>query len=214
MKKSFAVLGLGKFGESIATELTNAGCEVLAIDTNKERVQDISDIVTYAVTADVCDTETMKTLGISNMDAVIVAITNNLNASIMATIFSKEAGVPYVIAKSSDDIHTKILEKVGADKVIIPEHETGVRIARRLISGNVLDFFELSQSIRMVEINIKPDWIGKSLRSLNLRQKYRINVIATRQNGEINLNPSPDEPLAGEMTMLVAIDKKDLDKLL
>lgn len=214
MKKSFAVLGLGKFGESIATELTNAGCEVLAIDTNKERVQDISDIVTYAVTADVCDTETMKTLGISNMDAVIVAITNNLNASIMATIFSKEAGVPYVIAKSSDDIHTKILEKVGADKVIIPEHEAGVRIARRLISGNVLDFFELSQSIRMVEINIKPDWIGKSLRSLNLREKYRINVIATRQNGEINLNPNPDEPLAGEMTMLVAIDKKDLGKLL
>lgn len=214
MKKSFAVLGLGKFGESIAMELTNAGCEVLAIDTNKERVQDISDIVTYAVTADVCDTETMKTLGISNMDAVIVAITNNLNASIMATIFSKEAGVPYVIAKSSDDIHTKILEKVGADKVIIPEHEAGVRIARRLISGNVLDFFELSQSIRMVEIHIKPDWIGKSLRSLNLREKYRINVIATRQNGEINLNPSPDEPLAGEMTMLVAVDKKDLDKLL
>lgn len=213
MKKSFAVLGLGKFGESIAKELTAAGCEVLAVDINKEQVQDISDIVTYAVTADVCDTETMKTLGISNMDAVIVAITNNLNASILATIFAKEAGVPYVIAKSSDDIHTKILEKVGADKVIIPERESGVRIARRLMSGNVLDFFELSQRIRMVEISIKPEWIGKSLRSLNLRQKHKINVIAIRQNDEIILNPDPDEPLSDDITMLVTVDKKDLDRL-
>lgn len=213
MKKSFAVLGLGKFGESVAIELTNSGCEVLAVDINKERVQDISDTVTYAVTADVCDTETMKTLGISNMDAVIVAITKNLNASIMATIFAKEAGVPHVIAKSSDEIHTKILEKVGADQTIIPEHESGIRIARRLVSGNVLDFFELSQRIRMVEINVKPNWIGKSLRALNLRQKRNINVIAIRQNDEINLTFDPDEPLADNITLLVAVDKKDLDQL-
>ncbi|MDO4165774.1 MAG: TrkA family potassium uptake protein [Eubacteriales bacterium] len=213
MKKSFAVLGLGKFGESIAKELTDAGCEVLAVDTNRERVQNLSDIVTYAVTADVCDTETMRSLGISNMDAVVVAITNNLNASILATIFAKEAGVPYVIAKSNDEIHTKVLEKVGADKVIIPEHESGVRIAHRLVSGNVLDFFELSQRIRMVEISIKPEWIGKSLRNLDLRQKHKINIIAIRQKGEIILNPDPDEELAEDITMLVIVDKEDLHRL-
>ncbi len=213
MKKSIAVLGLGKFGESIARELIEAGCEVLVVDMNKERVQNISDIATYAVTADVCDAETMKTLGISNMDAVVVAITHNLNASILATILAKESGVPYVIAKSCDDTHTKILEKVGADKIIIPEHESGIRIARHLVSSNVLDFFELSQRIRLVEINIKPQWLGVSLRKLNLRQKHQINVIAIRQGEDIILNPNPDQPLEKNMTLLIIADKRDLKKL-
>ncbi len=214
MKKSIAILGLGKFGESVARELIEAGCEVLVVDKDKERVQNISDIVTYAVTADVCDAETMKTLGISNMDAVVVAITHNLNASILATILAKEAGVPYVIAKSCDDTHTKILEKVGADKIIIPEHESGVRIARHLISSNVRDFFELSRSIRLIEVNIKPQWVGTTLRNLNLRQKHKINIIAIRQNEEIILNPDPDQPLADNITMLIIADKRDLKKLL
>lgn len=213
MKKSIAILGLGKFGESIARELIEAGCEVLVVDNDKERVQNISAIATYAVTADVCDAETMKTLGISNMDAVVVAITHNLNASILATILAKEAGVPYVIAKSCDDTHTKILEKVGADKIIIPEHESGVRIARHLVSSNVLDFFELSRSIRLVEINIKPQWIGTTLRKLNLRQKHKINVIAIRQGEDIILNPDPDQPLPEHITLLIIVDKKDLKKL-
>ncbi len=213
MKKSVVIFGLGKFGESIARELINAGCDVLAIDVNKERVQNISDIATYAVQADVCDTETMKSLGISNMDAAVIAITGNLNASIMATIFAEEAGVPYVIAKASDEIHTKILTRVGADKTIIPEHESGVRIAHRLMAGNVLDFFELSHSIRMVEIQVKPEWVGGSLRSLDLRKKYHINVIAIRQNDEIDQSPDPDNPLFADQTMLITINKKDLEKL-
>lgn len=214
MNKSFAVFGIGKFGESVAIELSNAGCDVLAIDLDREKVHNISDQVTCAVKADVCDTESMKSLGISNMDAAIIAITGNLDASIMATIFAKEAGVPFVIAKSNDDTHTKILKKVGADKVIIPEHETGVRIARRLTTDNVLDFFELSQRIRMVEINIKPEWVGKTLRKLNLRQKHQINVIALRQNGEVNVGPDPDEALPDKITLLITVDKKDLEKLL
>ncbi len=214
MKKSIAVLGLGKFGESVARELTEAGCEVLAVDNNRERVQNISDIVTYAVTADVCNSETMKTLGISNMDAVVVAITHNLNASILATIFAKDSGVPFVIAKSTDETHTKILEKVGADKIIIPEHESGIRIARHLVSSNVLDFFELSKSIRMVEIAIKSQWIGISLRELNLRKKHNINVIAIRKNDEIIVNPDPDQPLDDNITMLIIVNEKELSKLL
>lgn len=213
MKKSFVIFGLGKFGESIAKELINADCDVMAVDINRERVQNISADVTYAVQADVCDAETMKSLGISNMDAAIVAITGNLNASILATILSKEAGVPYVIAKAHDEIHTKILKKVGADKTIIPEHESGVRMAHRLISGNVLDFFELSHNIRMVEIQVKPEWVGGSLRSLDLRRKYRINVIAIRQNDEINQAPDPDEPLFADQTMLITVNKKDLEKI-
>lgn len=213
MKKSFAIFGIGKFGESIAMELANAGCDVLAVDLDKERVHNISEYVTCAVKADVCDAETMKTLGISNMNAVIVAITGSLDASIMATIFAKEAGVPCVIAKSKDDTHTKILSKVGADTVIVPEHESGVRIARRLTTENVLDFFELSHRIRMVEINIKAEWVGKTLRTLNLRQNHNINVIAIRQNDEVNVSPDPDQVLPPNITMLITIDKRDLDKL-
>lgn len=214
MKKSFVIFGLGKFGESIARELILADCDVLAVDINKERIQNISSDVTFAVQADVCDAETMKSLCISNMDAAIIAITNNLNASILATILSKEAGVPYVIAKAKDEIHKKILLKVGADKTVIPEHESGVRIARHLISGNVIDFFELSHNIRMVEIQVKPEWVGGSLRSLDLRRKYRINVVAIRQNDEINQTPDPDDPLFADQTMLITVNKKDLEKLI
>ena len=149
MKKSFVVFGLGKFGNSVAAELSNAGADVLAIDIDKERVQALADIATCAVCADIRDNETMATLGISNMDAAIVAITNSLDASILATIFCKEAGVPLVFAKSKNDTHTKILKKVGADKIVTPEHESGIRIARHLMTGNILDFIEISKNIRM-----------------------------------------------------------------
>lgn len=213
MNKSFVVFGLGKFGKSIAMELSAAGADVLAVDTDKEKVHELSDIVTCAVKADVCDTETMKSLGISNMDAAVIAITKSLDASIMATIFAKDAGVPYIFAKSKDSTHTKILEKVGADKVIIPEHESGIRVARQLLSRNVLDFVELSESIRLVEIAIRPEWANHTLRELNLRKKENINVIAIRRNHEIMVNIDPDEVLSHDITLLVTVDKKDLEHL-
>lgn len=214
MKKSIVVFGIGKFGESVAMELANAGCDILAIDNDKERIHNIAPHVTCAVKANVCDTEALKSLGISNMDAAIVAITGSLDASIMATIFAKEAGVPYIIAKSSDETHSRILAKVGADSVTIPEHESGIRIARRLITGNVLDFFELSQRILMVELAIKPEWTGKSLRELDLRKKHKINVIALRQDNEVIANPDPDKPLPEDSTILVTVEKNTLNKLL
>lgn len=214
MKKSFVVFGLGKFGNSIATELSNAGADVLAIDLNKERVQALSDVVTYAVCADIRDSEAMSTLGISNMDAAVVAITNSIDASILATIFCKENGVPSIYAKSKDDIHTKILKKVGADKVVTPEHESGVRVARHLMTGNILDFVEISKNIRMVEIAVRPEWANHTLRELNLRQKENINVIAVRQGENLLVNISPDEVITAESTLLIIVDQKDLKKLL
>lgn len=214
MKKTIAVLGIGIFGESVAIELTKAGCEVLAVDNNREHIQSISDQVTHAVIADVCDTETMKTLGISNMDAVVIAITKDLNASILATILAKEAGVPLVVAKSADQIHTKILEKVGADKVIIPEHESGFRIAHQLLSDSIIDLFELSNNSRMLEMQTKSEWTGRSLRELNLRQKYHINVIAIRQKDHMNFHPEPDDLLEEGSSLLVVADTKDLHRFL
>lgn len=212
-KKSFAILGLGKFGQSIALELSKAGAEVLAVDVDEERVQEVAPYITYAVTADICDATAMNSLGLSNMDAVIVAITNSLDASVMATISAKEAGVPFILAKSKDEIHSKILEKVGADRVIIPEQSTGVRIARNIISGNFIDFIELSKNIRMIEIAIREEWLNHSLKELDLRKKYNINVVAVRQNGEIILTPNPDMPLTGDISLLIIADKKDLPKL-
>ena len=142
------------------------------------------------------------------MDAAVIAITQSLDASIMATIFCKDAGVPYIFAKAKDTIHTKILYKVGADKVVIPEHESGIRAARQLLTGNILDFVELSDTIRMIEITIRPEWVGQTLRELNLRQKENINVVAIRSHGEIIVNPNPDHALEADITLLIIVNQK------
>lgn len=213
MKKSYAVLGLGNFGMSIATELEKAGAEVLVVDIDEERVHDMADMVTCAVKADVCDVTSMKSLGLSNMDAVVVAITKNLDASVMGTILAKESGVNYIIAKAQNAIHAKILEKVGADKVIIPEKETGVRIARNMTCGNFVDFIELSDRARILEITMKKEWIGKTLKTLDFRKKYGINVVAIREKGEVIINVDPDGVFTEDMTLIVIADKRDVDKL-
>lgn len=213
-KKSFAVMGLGKFGRSIVMEMMRAGADVLAIDMDEEKVKRVAEYVTCAVQADVRDLEAMNALGISNMDGVVVGMTSNLDAAIMATIYAKEAGVPYILVKAQDEVHEKILKKVGADKVIIPERESGIRVARNMVSGSFIDFIELSDRVKMIELKIKPEWIGHTLRELNLRKKHALNVIAVRQDGELMVNQDPDQPLDKDVSLLVTIDKKDMPKLL
>ena len=213
-KKSFAVIGLGKFGRSIVMEMMRAGADVLAIDMDEEKVKRVADYVTCAVQADVRDVDAMESLGISNMDGVVIGMTANLDAAIMATIYAKEAGVPYVLVKVQDELHEKILKKVGADRVIIPEKESGIRVARNMVSGNFLDFIELSDRVKLIELKVKPEWVGHSLRELDLRKKHALNVIAVRQDGELMVNQDPDMPLDSNITLLVTIDKKDMRKLL
>ncbi len=213
-KKSIVIFGLGKFGQSVAIELANAGADVLAIDIQEARTHDVADLVTCAVSGDVCDPDTLDNLGISNMDAAIVAITGSVEASIMATLYAKEAGVSKIFAKAKDRTHEKILRKVGADKVIIPEHESGVRIARQVLTGNVLDFMELSKHIRMVEIKVRPEWVGNTLVELDLRRKERINIVAIREEEDFYTNIDPNLTLNEKMTLMIIIDKKDLPHLL
>jgi len=199
MKKnnSYAVIGMGRFGSAVAKELSSCGADVLAIDSNEERVRAIAEFVTCAVKADVTDAESVTALGLGNMDAVVVAVTRSMDASILATITAKENGAPYVIAKALDEMHAKILTKVGADKVIIPEKESGRRIARNLMNGNFLDFFELSDRISMVEVTVQKEWVGQNLRELDFRRKYHVNVIAYEAEGEeLIVNIPPDMPLA------------------
>lgn len=194
---SYAVIGMGRFGTAVAKELARSGADVLAIDVNEERVRAIAEYVTHAVKADITDGDTAAALGLGNMDAVIVAMTRSMDASILATISAKESGVPYVIAKAMDEMHAKILTKVGADKVIVPEKESGVRIARNLANGNFLDFYELSDHISMVEIAVKEEWIGQNLRQLDFRREYGANVIAYQATGEeLIVNIPPDMPLS------------------
>lgn len=195
-KNSYAVVGMGRFGSSVAKELSKGGADVLAIDLNEERVRLIAEHVTYAVKADITDAETVASLGLSNMDAVVVAVTRSMDASIMATIMAKENGAPYVIAKAMDEMHAKILRKVGADRVIIPEKESGIRIAKGLMNGKFLDFFELSEHISMVEIPVQEEWFGKNLRQLDFRREHSVNVIAYEEEGkEVIVNIPPDMPL-------------------
>jgi len=213
-KKSFAVLGLGKFGSGVAESLTKAGAEVLAVDNDEEIVNNIASSVTHAVRADICDVEVLRSLGVGNMDGVVIAITGSLDASVMATITAKELGVPYILAKANDALHKKILEKVGADRVIIPEKESGNRMAYQLLAKNFLDIIDLSDKVSMVELAVKAEWVGKSLRSLDLRKKAGANVVAIKHGQEVVVTMDPDTPLTEEMVLWVTAEKKNIEKLM
>lgn len=213
-KKSFAVLGLGKFGSGVAESLTKAGAEVLAVDNDEEIVNSIASSVTHAVRADICDVEVLRSLGVGNMDGVVIAITGSLDASVMATITAKELGVPYILAKANDALHKKILEKVGADRVIIPEKESGNRMAYQLLAKNFLDIIDLSDKVSMVELAVKAEWVGKSLRSLDLRKKAGANVVAIKQGEEVVVTMDPDKPLSEDMVLWVTAEKKNIEKLM
>lgn len=212
-KKEFVVFGLGRFGKSVATTLAESGCEVLVVDDNEDKIQDMADVVTYAVNANVTDVDTMETLGISNFDGAIVAIGEDLEASVMVTILAKELGIPYVLAKAQNDLHAKILKKVGADMVVFPEKETGIRIANKILLGNFFDAVELSSTFSMMDIEALSEWDGHSLRELNLRAKYKVNVIGIKKNGVLDINPDADIAVS-KNDVLVMIGKNEvLNKL-
>lgn len=212
-KKSYAVFGLGEFGRSVADELVSAGADVMAVDMDEDRVTEMAKKVTLALQLDATEMQAVESLGLSNMDGVIVAMTGCLEACIMAIMASKEAGVPFVLAKARDSIQAAIFERIGADKIVTPEHEGGVRVARNILAGNFLDFFELSKSIRMVEMTVKKEWIGKNLKNLSLRQKHKLNVVALRRNGELTTDIDPDMPFRETDSILVTIDKKYIEEL-
>ncbi|QHI73373.1 potassium channel family protein [Aminipila terrae] len=212
-KKQFVIFGLGRFGKSVATTLSDNGCDVLVIDADENSVNEMADYVTYAVKADATDTEALKSLGISNFDVAIIAMGENLEASVMATIFVKEVGVPYVLAKAQNDLQGRILKKLGADMVVYPEKETGVRIANSLLINTLFDAVELPSNYSMMELDALPEWIGKSFHELDLRARLKINVIGIKSKKQLNINPDPDEAIA-EGDVLILIGKNEvLNKL-
>lgn len=213
IKQTYAVFGLGRYGRAVAKELVENGAEVLAVDIDEELVNDASAEIPYCKCADITDEDVIRQLGISNVDTVIIAIASNLEASVMATMLCKEAGVKTVIAKCSSEMNCKILSKVGADRVVLPEKESGIRLAKNLLSFGFVDIIELSKDVSMVEINVRPEWEGKNLLELNLRRKYSINVVAIIQDNNICVNVDPEKPLEKTMKLIVIANVSKLGKL-
>lgn len=212
INKSYAVFGLGRYGKAVAEELVKNGAEVLAVDTDQEIINDAYMDLPFCKCADITEPEVIKQLGISNMDVVIIAMANNLEASVMATMLCKEAGVETVIAKCKDEMHQKILMRVGADRVVFPEYESGTRLAKNLMSSGFVDIIELSKDVSMIELSIRPEWIGKSLLQLDLRKKYSINVVAIKQNEDVWIDINPDKVLEENMTLIVVANTEKLNK--
>ena len=190
--KSYIVIGLGRFGSEAARRLCELGCEVLAMDSRNELVQQLSNDVTHAVVGDAQDKEVLRALGARNFDCAIVAIGGSLADSVLATMNLKELGVPYIVCKAHDETHRKVLLKLGADQVMIPEQEYASRLARSLSSPNVLDYIELSNEYGIIEVPAPKRWQEKSLKELNVRAKLGVNIIAVKRDGQINVSPSAD----------------------
>lgn len=213
-KKQFVVLGLGRFGLSIARTLSDNGYNVMAVDNCPEKVQLASEFVTHAVKSDVTDDLSMRALGIGNFDVVIVSIGSHLEAGVMATLIAKELGVPYILAKAQSDMQKKILEKIGADRVIFPEREMGVRIANSLMFGNFVEFMELSDEFGIAEIEPLKEWYGVTLAQSEIRAKYGINVVAIRQKGKIFTSPQADHVIQTGEILVVMAEYKQIQRLL
>lgn len=213
INKSYAVFGLGRYGIAVAKELVNNGADVLAVDIDEDIVNSAVADIPFCRCADITDPEVIKQLGISNVDVVVIAMANNLEASVMSVILCKEAGVNMVIAKCADEMQGKILCKVGADKVVYPENESGVRLAKNLLSAGMVDIIDLSEDISVIEIPVKEKWVGKTLVELDLRKKYAINIIAIRNGEDILVNVDPNVQLSKEMQLVIIINKTNINKL-
>lgn len=210
--KSYAVIGLGQFGTTLAETLAESDCDVLVIDMKEEAIQEIAEKVTYAVRADVREPGILQKLGVQNVDVAIIAISENMEASIFATIQAKDLGVPFVMAKAVNRLHGRILEKIGADEVIYPEQSMGLRVARNLMSSGFVDIFELSSQFSMAEFKIPEEWRGKSLSHLRIRERHKINIIGVKVGDEVNVELNPNEPLPSDCTVIAIGKNKDLNR--
>ncbi|MPQ42633.1 potassium channel family protein [Clostridium tarantellae] len=211
--KQFVIIGLGRFGSSVAKTLYALGNDVLAIDINEDLVQDISDSVTHAVQMDATDEGALRTLGIRNFDVAVVTIGANIQSSVMATLLVKELGVKYIIAKGNSDIHAKVLYKIGADRVILPEKDMGVRVAHNLVSSSILDYIELSPDYSIIEIETPEEWHNKTLRDLSLRSRYGINVMAIKKGHDVNISPYAEDIVEPNDIVVAIGSAEDLSKL-
>ena len=212
-KKEYAVLGLGRFGRSIALSLAQAGCEVMVADKESANVSMVVENVVHAEIGDVTNREFLESLGLSNYDGVIIGIGSNLESCVMATLLAKEVGAKFVIAKAGSDLQAKILKKIGADRIIFPEYETGIRLANQLVHGNGFDVIELSSTHSIMEVDVPEQWVGKTLKTLDIRAKYKVNIIGIKHEGELLAPPDPDMPFSDDDVLIALGENNMLDKM-
>ena len=204
--KSYIVIGMGRFGSEVAKRLCELGCEVLAVDKSSELIQPMGEVVTQAVVADATDKEVLRTLGVKDFDCAVVAIGGSLSDSVLATMNLKELGVGHIVCKAHDATHRQVLIKLGADQVVIPEQENAIRLARSLSSFNVLDYIELSEDYGIIDVPAPAQWVGRSLKELNVRAQLGVNILAVKQAGKINVSPSADYSISQGDVMVVLGD--------
>lgn len=190
--KTYVIIGLGRFGSALARQLCQLGAEVLAIDVHPALVQQVANDVTQAVVGDAEDKEVLRSLGVRNFDCAVIAIGDNLGASVLIAMNLRELGVPYIVCKAHDETHRRVLEKLGVDRVVIPEQEHAQRLGRSLFTHNVLDYIELSEDYGILEVPAPRAWLGKTLKELNVRAKLGVNIIAVANGKKTNVSPSAD----------------------
>ena len=200
--KTYAIFGLGRYGKAVALELIRHGADVIAVDINEEIVNDLSTEIPVCKCADVTDQNVLRQLGVPDMDVVIIAMARNFEASVLSIMLCKELGVKTVIAKCSNEMNYRILKRLGADKVVFPERESGVRLAKGLLHGGPLEFFDLSDDLTLTQLQVRPEWVGKTLRELDLRGKYSINIVAIRDGEALLPGVDPDAPLTASMQLI------------
>jgi len=208
MKKQVLVIGLGRFGSSLAKTLSMLGCHVMAIDSRQENVEEIADSVTQALQMDASDEQAFKQIGAGNFDVAVVSMGSDQNASVIVTLMCKEVGIPLVISKANSEIHAKILYKIGADKVVFPERDMGIRVARTLFSQSVLDMIELTDDYSIIELRAPQSWVGKSLIDLNLRVRLSLNVVALKgKDNTLRIPAGTDVISEGDIVVLIGNTK-------
>ncbi len=213
MKKQYVIIGLGRFGSSVAQTLVEQGAEVLVIDDSEEKINQAASYATHAIQMDATDEQALQSLGIRNFDVACVCI-GEVQSSIMITLLCKQQGVDLVLAKAGSELHAKVLYKMGADKVIFPERDTGVRIAHNMLSSNILDFIELSPDYGIAEFEVYEKWIGQSIMELDFRRKYGLNIVAIRHaDSTINVNPMANDTLASGDAIVVIGSEEQIGKL-
>jgi trk system potassium uptake protein TrkA len=201
-KLQFFVAGLGRFGRSVAVTLEKMGYDVMAMDSDEDAVQDLSDRLGYVVCADCSDEKNLNAIGAGNADVAVVAV-GDLSASLMTTLLLKEMGVKKIVVKALDALHGKMLQKIGADKIIYSENEMGVRVAHNLISPGIVDYIEMENNITILSIHVPTDWVGKSLIDIDVRKKYNITVVAIKRAGEMLVNPRPDMQMEAQDMLVI-----------
>lgn len=213
INKSYAVFGLGRYGRAVVKELLNNGATVIAVDKNEKVVDELVGEIPICKCADITEPGVIKQLGITNVDVVIISMAENFEGSVMATMLCREAGIKRIIVKCSNEMHCNILRKIGADETVLPEQEAGTRLAKNIISAGFIDIADISDDISILELDVKREWIGKTLKELNMRKKYNVNIIAFKKDNRIDVAVNPDAIISEDMKMIVMADRNNIKNI-